>query len=241
MTKVYPTNILGHTFDGQVMEFEDYSTWKLGKKISEKSFCFGSDKRKGVFTELQAVYPCHQISPESNNKEGIGTADRSTYALPTDTCWSEPEYMAVELLTQNKCSSSPQLYSFNISVQESEQMPVPGGYFFALLMEKLPGVTLDPKVFFTEYSFEKREKIRAAFLRACSEVADHCVGICDSRLQNLIYDEENDKCYLIDYEDASGPWMQCAGNDYTPGCGSADELDISLWGLSEKKKERFCR
>ncbi|PGH09853.1 hypothetical protein AJ79_05579 [Helicocarpus griseus UAMH5409] len=76
-------------------------------------------------------------------------------------------------------------------------MPVPGAYIAFVLMQKVPGV---PLTNFWEYSPEKRQKIRAAFRVAMNGLLRNHAYVHDRRPENVIYDEEQDKWYLLELE-----------------------------------------
>ncbi|OKL56010.1 hypothetical protein UA08_08678 [Talaromyces atroroseus] len=65
-------------------------------------------------------------------------------------------------------------------------------------MEKLPGV---PLVDYWTYDPEKREKIRCAFRESLMELYSVGIRPGDTHRGNVLYDEKENKCWFIDYED----------------------------------------
>ncbi|KAM5461424.1 hypothetical protein McanCB49686_000223 [Microsporum canis] len=71
------------------------------------------------------------------------------------------------------------------------------GYLVVLIMEKCPGVTLSD---FWDYDEAKREKIRDAFRRDYMKLMACFAYHGDPGLRNIIYDEQENKCWFIDHE-----------------------------------------
>ncbi|KAH8811931.1 hypothetical protein F5884DRAFT_295204 [Xylogone sp. PMI_703] len=100
-------------------------------------------------------------------------------------------------LTKAGCKSCPKFLGWYGLIQ-TEDMPLPGGYLVWLFMEKVPGVT--PRNFW-QMSEEEREQIRKAFHEALVDVYSCGVVPQDEAIRNLVWDRENCKCYIVDYED----------------------------------------
>ncbi|KAK2808595.1 hypothetical protein FQN50_004627 [Emmonsiellopsis sp. PD_5] len=205
---------IGDRFHNLSLAFPDGTWWAVDDKICEKTFLDeeGHERKDGITVmEAQATYHCHQAEGPEKGLEGImkikmqippGYAldlsyeERCSMALQGFSKISMMELSSLQWLSDQGCSSSPKLLAY-FQVAQPSDMVIPGGYITILVMEKLPGSTLDD---FWECPFEQREKIRAAFKRALIEVYGHGVVHCDRRLPNIQYDEKNDKCYILDYE-----------------------------------------
>ncbi|EIT80542.1 hypothetical protein AO1008_07277 [Aspergillus oryzae 100-8] len=73
------------------------------------------------------------------------------------------ELSVLEKLTEGGCSSTPRFIDF-LAFEQDDDDPVPDGYFVVFLLEKLPGVNLER--IFSEFSLEKRNRVRIAFAKA---------------------------------------------------------------------------
>ncbi|KAL4916566.1 hypothetical protein BDW62DRAFT_185913 [Aspergillus aurantiobrunneus] len=104
---------------------------------------------------------------------------------------------ALDWLTQRGCSVAPRLIKLIHSVQDGDDMPVPGGWLAFILMERVPGV---PLTHFHTYNLAKRDKIRKTFRRSVTELYSHHIQPFDHNPANLIYDENQYKCYFMDFE-----------------------------------------
>ncbi|KAL4950205.1 hypothetical protein BDW69DRAFT_172657 [Aspergillus filifer] len=192
--------------------------WNIRKKLSEKeissdpeSYYFG-----GNTSEAQAVFEVQQVLGSSVGKRAIlkirlqipeGYEDyvspdpsvRARYASEKASCWTVQEFQTLSWLTEGGCSVTPRLLYTTNTAQEGDDMPVPGGWMVCFLMEKVPGVRMTE---FWRYDLAQRNKIRQAFLTSMTELCSHNVYHWDNGSHNLIYDEDQDKCYIIDFEDS---------------------------------------
>ncbi|KAK2739258.1 hypothetical protein FQN57_006593 [Myotisia sp. PD_48] len=156
-TEPLPGNWIANSCGGKRVRFPDGTRWQLDDQISEKWYIFNSGwhpQTDQPTAEAQGVYHCHQLDGPELNKEAI----------------IKIRLQALLHLTDKKCSASPKLLSA-LYREQTAKMPVPGGYFLAELMEKLPGITLNADEFWS-YDYEKRERIRAAFLLALGYIVD---------------------------------------------------------------------
>ncbi|KAK2786072.1 hypothetical protein FQN53_006981 [Emmonsiellopsis sp. PD_33] len=209
-------NWIGGFFNGYHISFPNNTEWQVGAKISKKyNYLMAKEyELEKDLSESQAVYHCHQTAGPEVGREGIM---KIRMQVPTKYPPStDPEERATEAVTKlgpctaneinnltdlnaKGCSVTPKLLTWD-NFQQSSEMLVPGGYVAILVMEKLPGVSLDSS--FWKYDRGKRDKIRAAFQVALTELFSNGAAHSDKRLANIHYDEENDKCYIVDYEDA---------------------------------------
>lgn len=67
--------------------------------------------------------------------------DRCGFAIRGLSKVTQRELTALRWLNDHACYSTPKLYSWINATQSLEDMPVPGGYIFFLVMEKCPGGT----------------------------------------------------------------------------------------------------
>ncbi|KKZ60974.1 hypothetical protein EMCG_04397 [[Emmonsia] crescens] len=206
---------IGDLFDAFPLWCPDGTVWEIGKKLSERaSFAPAEISGTGwAIAEAQAVYICHQVEGPSIGMEAIVKVRlqvppkyppnlnphvRRKLALTNPSFWTAAEVSNLRHFNQKGCKVTPKLLAVKRSLQEWDCMPVPGGYLVFMVMERVPGV---PLVDFWDYDFEKREKIRAAFQEGLKELFSHHGRPMDNHLGNIIYDEENNKCWFVDYED----------------------------------------
>ena len=103
-----------------------------------------------------------------------------------------------------------------------------GGYRVLLLMPKLPGQALSLDMF-CKLVLAKRQAIREAFEQAWIAVVQCGIVPTDSGLRNVLWDEEDHKCYIVDFEE----FEDHRSNECTSPILSDDEL--ALWIPSEEK------
>ncbi|KAI0569151.1 hypothetical protein TUN199_11858 [Pyrenophora tritici-repentis] len=75
-----------------------------------------------------------------------------------------------------------------------------GGYYVVILMKKVPGVRLS-RHYLSELSPTERDEIREAFKIALMDVWNCDVVSHDTAFRNIMWDPEERKCYIIDYEE----------------------------------------
>lgn len=71
------------------------------------------------------------------------------------------ELEALHAVTEAGCSSTPKLLQY-MHYRQNDKMCLPGGSLLYLLMEKLPGVSLEYRTYW-KYDVETRNRIRRAF------------------------------------------------------------------------------
>lgn len=102
---------------------------------------------------------------------------------------------------KGRCLCTPQLLAWK-EEKQTEKMWVPGGYTVFILMSKLPGergtgLFWDPK----RYDLEKRNLIRDSFRCALESVHRLRIEPIDPKLDNLIWDDATERCFIVDFED----------------------------------------
>ncbi|KAK2793161.1 hypothetical protein FQN50_010024 [Emmonsiellopsis sp. PD_5] len=224
--------------------FRDGTEWSVLEKISEKEFVDqdGRDRSDGItLIETQATYHALQTKGPSLGKEGIlkirmqvpppGTEywepeQRRHLAVLEPGFISQQEILSLQFLNKRKCSVTPELYAYDLDYQRPS-MPVPGGYVVYVLMEKVPGESLRE---FWDRPREERRKIRVAFKEALSELYHHDVVPWDHRLDNIHYDEKNNKCYILDYEQSAIVFEDDDREKW-------DDYEWRRWGLGEDRDD----
>ncbi|RFU30078.1 hypothetical protein B7463_g6263, partial [Scytalidium lignicola] len=180
--------------------------WQLTEQLSENS-------KDAPPCEAVAVYVAKQIEGPCLGKEAIVKVRMEIpnilypEFLPEDleelkdvngfSVYTVEELNNLNRLTQAGCKSSLRLIGW-YSEKQTEHMPLPGGYLVWILMEKVPGIT--PWDFW-EMPREERDQIRKSFHEALMEVYSHGIAPQDEGRRNLVWDKDNRKCYIVDYED----------------------------------------
>ncbi|KAK2808823.1 hypothetical protein FQN50_004299 [Emmonsiellopsis sp. PD_5] len=211
----FPNNWIGDLWDNYELRCHDRSKWQIGKKIAERSHWVPphfTSTGKGK-AEAQAVYHCKQII--NDKPSGTKAIAKVRMQVPPDYPasfnsvvrgriaeqepfgWTCIEVNSLRYFNENECKAVPRLLHVVKSWQPDPDMPVPDGYLVFLIMEEVPGV---PLVNFWTYDRAKRDKIRASFRRSLTELLNLHARPTDCKLDNLIYDEETDTCYIIDLE-----------------------------------------
>ncbi|KAK2807049.1 hypothetical protein FQN50_005623 [Emmonsiellopsis sp. PD_5] len=172
---------IGDRYEGHIFYVQkDDIKWRIGKKLSERSYFIPKYSDQGkttAWTEAQAVFPCEQVYGPSVGAQAIlkvrmqippeeypslDPAVRARHATTDYSPRAQGEVNSLAYFKNNGCSVTPRLLSTAVESQpiNDPSMPVPGGYIFSILMERVPGVPLGD---FWTYDPEKREKIRNSF------------------------------------------------------------------------------
>ncbi|KAI8933624.1 hypothetical protein NX059_009349 [Plenodomus lindquistii] len=113
------------------------------------------------------------------------------------------EIKSLEILQENQYTSSPHLidsYAEFTRKGVDNERAMPKGYTIFILMTKVPGEQLDHNKFWAKDK-ESRNEIRRAFKDAIIEVFKCRIAPYDCTLENLLWDESQSKCYIVDFED----------------------------------------
>ncbi|KAH8811426.1 hypothetical protein F5884DRAFT_782070 [Xylogone sp. PMI_703] len=235
-------------FIGSEITFQQphLSSWKLERKIIEHEDLEVEEFASPGCSEARAVFICKS---RDGSKEAImrirmqipytstlgrtatSRAKQATHGLPPI---ARMEIKALEALTNAKCSSAPKLLAWKVDKQDWDSW-VPGGYLVYVLMEKLPGIIVDD---FFGLDRQERDEMRRCLKRAWLECMECGVINIDEGLRNVLWDKENRKCYIIDFEMWKTPTERDAwGDDYYIGWnlamarGKASLDDMSTWKL----------
>ncbi|RFU29386.1 hypothetical protein B7463_g6961, partial [Scytalidium lignicola] len=225
-----------------------HSSWKLEQKIIEHEYCYdGEDIKAGLIPEARAVFTCRSLDGSSKEaimkikkqipySSTIGKSSSARARQATDTLSSGQrlEIEALEILTKAGCSSTPSLLAWKEEKQDQDSW-VPGGCIIYILMEKLPGITVDN--FYGQLDREERDEMRRSFKEAWLECRDCGVVNMDDAIRNLLWDRENKKCYIIDFEMWFRPKEGTVWHDYKyigwnlAYTDQEDLYDMSTWQL----------
>ncbi|KAK2757286.1 hypothetical protein FQN54_004800 [Arachnomyces sp. PD_36] len=216
-------------FDQTKLDFAN-STWLVEEKLSTKTI------ESLLPCQATAVYRCRQIEPASG-KEGIikihmqiphsggpSVKQAANEEITRINICAKTEIDFLTHLTKHGCRSTPRLISHTL-IRQTEEMRLPGGYIIFLLMEKLPGKTIFD---FWNYDLGTRNRIRAAFKSAWMEMNSACVRHNDTAIRNILWDEEAEKCYILDFEDA----------EFIDSPTNWPTHEFSYWELEKKSQER---
>ncbi|KAI9658175.1 MAG: hypothetical protein M1831_004022 [Alyxoria varia] len=194
-------------FIGRRFEMPDQGSWVLEQKINYSSeytaHCIETLEVKAVFfcrslTGGAFVEPGDQavvkVVPSSTdpklNRKLLPKGEAKKYST------AQWEISNIEKLLDGACGASVNWANLNYETQDND-MPFPGEYIGYLMMEKISGQSL---LNFYQFSRSKRDRIRDAFKKAIKEVHRCEVYPYDRAARNIIYDDQQNKCYIIDFE-----------------------------------------
>lgn len=203
---------------GSTVSFDEphLSTWRLVQKIRERENYYDEDswKNRDMPSEARGIFVCEEEEGQQLSRQAVlkiymqipfyGTISkprsiRSKQAITKIDYKAELEIKALQALTDAKCSSTPSLLAWKHCLQDNERY-VPGGYITYILMEKCPGINMES---FFQLPRDERDQIRAAFKKAWHECIQCGYVHDDPANRNLIWNKEQQKCYLVDWEDWS--------------------------------------
>ncbi|PYH41019.1 uncharacterized protein BP01DRAFT_306816 [Aspergillus saccharolyticus JOP 1030-1] len=246
------------TYIGMKVSFPDGSTWKLQSKLRHISHevCQAECEGSGARSEARAVFLCCKVSgtgpPAAMIKirlqipwyktAGELPDARAKQAISETPSVFDSEIEALATLTSRGCSSIPSLLSWK-KERQSINEGVPGGYKLSILMQRVPGIDLDPghPVYLVQMSREERELLRKAFKAAWLETV-RCgivnVTHVDESIGNILWDKEDQKCHLIDWEcwrlsDGRTTWEDRLWDRWNvlQMRGSWSHFEVSQWRL----------
>ncbi|PGG99163.1 hypothetical protein GX51_06422 [Blastomyces parvus] len=177
--------------------------WKLGPVFTERETYGYDDIYKRYMTEACGTCVATQIEPNPG-VQGIAKIRMQIPDDPGNPSSTKPidgsrrvgfEFYNHDKLTRLGCTCIPKLLDYELLLQK-EKDPLPGGFLFFLVMERLPGRNL---LNFGDLPMSERDQVRLAF---ANEFYAFRFMHDDSHRRNLIWDPENKKCYIIDLEDA---------------------------------------
>ncbi|KAF3049603.1 hypothetical protein E8E11_009688 [Didymella keratinophila] len=80
-----------------------------------------------------------------------------------------------------------------------DELSMPGGFLTWTIMTCVPEIRLTPSVFWEEL-LGQRERIRQAF-KTTINVWEHRISRRGQAMRNIMWDESEQKCYIVDFED----------------------------------------
>ncbi|KAF2637345.1 hypothetical protein P280DRAFT_472070 [Massarina eburnea CBS 473.64] len=138
--------------------------------------------------------------------------ERTRSALHLGTsCTSNPnretlkEVHALNLLDSHRGGHAPYLFDFSVATIEKRGYhydEIVGGYLVFILMPKVPGLRIEHRWYWF-LSKGKRDEIREAFKKALLSVWDCGIEPHDISLDNLMWNEEKRKCYILKFKDCT--------------------------------------
>ncbi|KAL5342195.1 hypothetical protein BJX70DRAFT_410871 [Aspergillus crustosus] len=203
---------------GAKFSFPSGSVWKIDSKISEHEYyeTQADVEECGIDCEARGSFLCSNVSGPGPSTAVIKIrlqipwwktaykkpAVRARQARSGPTFSFQREIEALDLLEKARCSCVPYLLGSKEEEQTQEEW-VPGGYKLILLMKQVPGH--DPSKTWNKMPRAERDDLRAAFKESWLETMSCGMQHMDPSLNNLIWDKEGNKCYLIDWERWSAP------------------------------------
>ncbi|KAE8374353.1 hypothetical protein BDV26DRAFT_300285 [Aspergillus bertholletiae] len=200
-------------------------TWRFEKLLSVKERD-QSELDGGDTSERHEVYEAMRIDQPSKTpdiikvKRQTGFWSNRNYRAPSDEIHREID----NLRQLHNCMSTPELIYSCVDTQGSDD-ELPGGYIAFIVMQKVPGRRLE---IFERLTPHEQNRVRIAFVDALWEFCSNYFIHSDSRRENLIWNSEANRCFIIDLEDAE----QCRGLTKNDVCLDPDE-ELGNWGLSD--------
>ncbi|RJE27198.1 hypothetical protein PHISCL_00439 [Aspergillus sclerotialis] len=125
-----------------------------------------------------------QLVPWSNKPDSC---------LCSEEIWNEIR----NLEAAEKCESTPKLLNYHIKRQGDGDI-LPGGYIAYIVMNKVTGENLER---YRRMEKKEQHQVQIAFLDALWDFRACHLRHGDPRLENVIWDPDLQKCYIVDLED----------------------------------------
>lgn len=109
-----------------------------------------AEKNHGHSTDYSRI-PGTEFPHPNPKKRGAVSKDVNEVTLSEVEC--------LEKLTEAGCTSTPRLLAYQ-RLAQNDEMWLPGGYLFCILMQLVPGVSLED---FWELARDERDRARKAF------------------------------------------------------------------------------
>ncbi|PYI09135.1 hypothetical protein BO78DRAFT_337813 [Aspergillus sclerotiicarbonarius CBS 121057] len=203
--------------------------WRMSP-IAKEKIRIHENFRHGTIEEVTGVCKATQIAGPSPGQEAIVKIkiqlshwEDETRDLLSPEAYRETNNLSQ--LTDEHCSSTPAFIARAQFVQ-GDDGHLPGGYIVFILMERVPGRDLGC---FPELTLEERDQARIAFIKALWEFRSHGFLHRDPRRENIIWDRDAQKCYIVDLEDAEDCKLKRTGID--------PRLELSLWNLHGRQSQ----
>ncbi|KAK2812811.1 hypothetical protein FQN50_001140 [Emmonsiellopsis sp. PD_5] len=206
------------------------TVWELGPIFTERETYGDDDYCEAYIAETCATCVATQVEPNTG-VQGIAKIRMQIPEDPENPTSTKPqrcsrragfEFYNHDTLTKLGCTCTPKLLDSVLLGQKKDE-PLPGGFLFFLVMERLPGRNL---VNFADLPMSERDQVRLAFAKAIREFYALRFMHNDPGRRNLMWDPENKKCYIIDLEDA----YQI--NDDEEPTKFMPELDYRVWEIA---------
>ncbi|KAB8225658.1 hypothetical protein BDV33DRAFT_198569 [Aspergillus novoparasiticus] len=190
-------------------------TWVLDEKLAElyhQHTAYEHHLRPRI-AAAYGTFSCHELHEPSSEAiikifmqityEGLEYAspnERARLASHRLPNFGEYQLEALKGLTENACSSAPKLLHMEQNEQDHTG-PVPGGLLYYLLIQRPPGKYLNHETFWGMVE-QDRWTIRGAFKQAWLDCVSSGFKPAMSAIENLIWDAEKSKIYIMNFEDA---------------------------------------
>ncbi|KAF2868631.1 hypothetical protein BDV95DRAFT_118167 [Massariosphaeria phaeospora] len=138
------------------------------------------------------------------------------------------EVYALQRFADIQCEHAPWLLDVSTDAVKpgTHDEEIVGGYVVFLLMTKLPGT----RIIYNHYwqlSLAERDEIRREFKKALLAVWDCGIYPQDSAPRNVIWDSQNRKCFIVDFEA-----IEHEGNSKRP---EWTDKQFEYWKLAENR------
>ncbi|KAH8429865.1 uncharacterized protein LDX57_007537 [Aspergillus melleus] len=202
-----------------------FGVWEISKNLSTK-VRQQEDPLGGFTTERHEVYEAIRVDQPSNAPDIIKIKSQIEYWTTRDYSEHSDEInREIYNLSQlQDCKCTPKLLGYAIKTQGPDD-ELPGGYVAYIVMQKVPGETLND---FDNRTEAEKNRIRVALIAALWEFSSHYFTHWDPRKENIIWDPTSGQCFIVDLEDAE----QHTNRTKDDVCLDAFE-QLEYWGLIE--------
>ncbi|XPS80049.1 hypothetical protein M3J09_012011 [Ascochyta lentis] len=184
-----------------------------------------SECRKALFGDCGSVSHKRKLEDLEKVEELCYPA---THPVVIPHQYTSNEIIALWRLCKTSCVHSPQFMNNAMDCLMSgiDTQGMVGGFVVFILMTKVPGVQLSREILQSK-TIEERNVIRKAFKTALLELWKRRIEPEDCALRNLMWDDEQRKCYIVDFEDWSNLKTPLAKKYW-------EDSFWGDWGLSEE-------
>ncbi|PYI35703.1 hypothetical protein BP00DRAFT_483899 [Aspergillus indologenus CBS 114.80] len=181
-------------FLGTETSFPSGSVWRLESKIHEHSYYEEQSECEalGIHSEARGVFSCSKVSGN-----GPPTA---VIKMRLQIPWWRTATKKPEVRAKQATSETPRAFSSEIEALSHLTKSGCSSYKLSILMEKLPGSDPGDSLFSGQMPRDERDSLRKAFKEAWLETVRCGVIHGDGSINNLLWDSESERCYLVDWE-----------------------------------------
>ncbi|KAK5939428.1 hypothetical protein PMZ80_008732 [Knufia obscura] len=214
-------------YENALVTLDDGSQWGYLDPICEER---DDTSPREDASLARAVYKCVELKDGEEGKEAVTKIYLQTHGSEHQQCptWVVQEIAALRQLSQARQAGQDVPAPTLIGVATKRQQWwswVPGGFCVILVMDLVPGTQFDPDEFHNQPE-ARQAKVRAAFKKSLMEIWSAGVYPTDEGLRNVLWHEDEQRCYIVDMEGA-----HCS--KYPNSGGFVDAVQFYVWGFTK--------